>query len=103
MDLKGFKTGDPSLPVVYLDPDSCRVFAHKQDRWKVDIVEVDAQQFRTLVEQYRLRSLIGELIRNCEEILAKSRGMVNTGAELLAQAKALAEHLNDGGMSGFKG
>ena len=57
-DLKKFQTGDPTLPVIYLDEASSRVFIHNRNGWKIDTDEVDAAGIKKLAERFNLPGLV---------------------------------------------
>ena len=57
-DLKKFQTGDPTLPVIYLDEDSSRVFIHNRNGWKIDTDEVDAAGIKKLAARFNLPGLV---------------------------------------------
>jgi len=57
-DLKKFQTGDPTLPVIYLDEASSRVFIHNRNGWKIDTDEVDAAGIEKLAARFNLPGLV---------------------------------------------
>lgn len=76
LELKGFETGDPNLPVVYLDFDSSRVFAEKRAGWKSEIIEMDGDNLKVLTERYPLRSLTDALSRTSGDVLRQSQALL---------------------------
>jgi hypothetical protein len=80
-DLKPFETGDPEMPVIFLDVDSSRTFLQKRDRWKMDIDEVDADGIRDLAARLDLRPLVAELIAIAQRQVRKcAEGDLPAGA-----------------------
>ena len=59
-ELKKFQTGDPTLPVIYLDEDSSRVFIHKRNGWKIDTEEVEKAEIKKLAVRFKIPGLVGK-------------------------------------------
>ena len=71
-ELNSFDTGDPRLPVIYLDPLSARVFIQTPGKYKDDIEEVDGLRLRGLAAQFRLQPVVDQLLRMLREKLPET-------------------------------